>query len=490
MWSLPSRSRTILALAALFLLSQSAPASGATPQTGANPTAPLIDTPPGVNLLINGDFSNGMASWLTFATPDLDHIQARIVNDVFEFYRVPQHDGRANQAVVFQWTNAPLVARAPVVATFDLGNSTSVRKRISVLIHEDEFSDLHVCSFWLAPNAPMRTYAMQSHTTKAWHNATIAFYAASAGSDGGFYQIDNVSLMYDPAGDGSRTVCEDPAAPAPPGGPDGPTLLLNGDFTNGLAPWAALHRLVWQLVGGVFEFVWLVDAPPDVDCHPIPQFEPAPVVIQRTGAAVMAGEILTANVDLGNSSPVRKRVSVLIHQFDFADLATCSFWLEPGAPLQTYTVRMYATLDWSDAALSVYAATRGPDEWIQLDNAVLRRTPGTPTAGTECYGPVIPTPAPDPAMHAAGGGVRGDIRRQATAGFRVPGEPGWRFVDDGRLQFMLPPSAHVRAIEVSADGDIWQTVLVVEPSEDWRAVTIVLDEIAEPVRYLRVRRAG
>jgi hypothetical protein len=93
-------------------------------------------------------------------------------------------------------------------------------------------------------------------------------------------------------------------------------------------------------------------------------------------------------------------------------------------------------------------------------------------------------------MRAAAGGVRGDIRRQVTAGLRVPGEPGWRVMDDGRLQFMLPPSAHVRAIEVSADGDIWQTVLVVEPSEDWRAVTIVLDEIAEPVRYLRVRRAG
>ncbi len=44
------------------------------------------------------------------------------------------------------------------MAQFDLANSSTVRKRISVLVIDSNFSDITVCTFWLAPNAPMRTY--------------------------------------------------------------------------------------------------------------------------------------------------------------------------------------------------------------------------------------------------------------------------------------------------------------------------------------------
>ena len=39
---------------------------------------------------------------------------------------------------------------------------------------------------------------MRTHTTKTWANATISFYAATAGSDGGFYRLDNVTVNYAP----------------------------------------------------------------------------------------------------------------------------------------------------------------------------------------------------------------------------------------------------------------------------------------------------
>ncbi len=56
-----------------------------------------------------------------------------------------------------------------------------------------------------------------------------------------------------------------------------------------------------------------------------------------------AGEILTAHLDLGNSSGVRKRVTVLLHDLDFGDLSACTFWLAPGQPLSSYAMRTFAT---------------------------------------------------------------------------------------------------------------------------------------------------
>jgi hypothetical protein len=68
---------------------------------------------------------------------------------------------------------------------------------------------------------------MRTHTTKAWTNAAIYFYAATAG--GGSYQIDNVSVEYDSGLPANQTECIDPLAPSPRGGVDGPNLIANGD---------------------------------------------------------------------------------------------------------------------------------------------------------------------------------------------------------------------------------------------------------------------
>ena len=137
--------------------------------------------------------------------------------------------------MVFQNTGSPVAANMALRATFDLGNSSTVRKRISVLIIDSDFSDLSVCTFWLAPGAPLATYAMRTHTTRSWTNATIYFYAATKGADGGFYLLDNVSLTTQPSQSSSRTDCVDPIVPAPPGGAPGPNLLVNGDFATGAA---------------------------------------------------------------------------------------------------------------------------------------------------------------------------------------------------------------------------------------------------------------
>jgi hypothetical protein len=320
----------------------------------------------GANVVENGDFTAGATGWLTYGGPD-SGMTWQVTNGVFEFQR------SGSQAVVFQNTGQALAAGAPLLATFQLGNTDTVRKRVSVLLHDADFLDLHVCTFWLPPNLPLTAYGMRTHTTKAWANLTISIYAATVGT-GGFYRVDNVSVQYSPTVAPDRTDCLDPLTAVAPGGPDSATMLTNGSFTSGLAPWTTFGQIQWQVQGGVFEFIKLAGTP-------------AGLVKQSTGQAVIAGERVTATFELGNSSGVRKRVTAILHDDSFADLSACTFWLAPGQPLSPYVYRAYATQNWTNATLSIYPATVGAEQWIRFDNATMKRTPSATISGTECLEP-------------------------------------------------------------------------------------------------------
>ena len=62
----------------------------------------------------------------------------------------------------------------------------------------------------------MQTYAMRTHTTKDWTaGASISFYAASAGNEGGgVYQVDNVVMGLGSDIGFGRTDCVDRTSPA------------------------------------------------------------------------------------------------------------------------------------------------------------------------------------------------------------------------------------------------------------------------------------
>ena len=332
-----------------------------------------------LELTTNGTFNNDMLGWTTFATPDNSYLVGSVVNGVFEFYRQPPPPGTANQAVIFQRTGIALPPGTRFAVEFYLGNTSTVRKRIAVLLSDFDFNDVVVCTFWLPPATHLKPYRMRSHSIQGWANATISFYAATPGSDGGVYQIDNVSLSPDASVSDERTDCSDLSAPLPPGGDPGPDLITNGSFESGLAPWAEFFQISSRIAGGVYEFYR-------------PAGLPAGVVLQGTGTELTATTIVTATLELGNSSAVRKRVTVILHDLDFDDLTACTFWLPPGQPLMPYEVRGYASQAWGNATVSVYPATVGTDQWIRLDNVTFRQTPSVPVGGTQCIEPSTPVP--------------------------------------------------------------------------------------------------
>jgi hypothetical protein len=423
-----------------------------------------LPPPPGVNVLLNGDFAAGLNRWGTFALPEPDDIVWSVTSGVLQFYR---QIGSA-QAVVLQGSGAQLVPFASLTASFTLGNSSAARKRISVLIHDSDFSDLAVCTFWLDASAPMRTYAMRMHTTRLWSDATISFYAATA--DGaGFYRVDNVTMSYDPAGSNAQTVCDDPTAPISVGSP-GPNLLVNGDFGSGLAPWGTFGQIFWQIAAGVFEFVRTPGTP-------------AGVVLQGTGQAMVNDQIISADFKLGNSSGQRKRVTVLLHDGDFSDLSACTFWLPPGLPLSTYTMRTFATKPWTNATIAVYAATIGTDPWFRLDDVAFRRASGSATSGTNCIEPDLSSLASE--ARSEGASVRGSqgrlLARSEGPKVRASEGPsgGARFA----VQFWLPPHDGRVEIHVSADGETWVTVETLDASEEWTLVELEAGVVA----HVRVR---
>jgi sugar lactone lactonase YvrE len=334
---------------------------------------PVINGP---NLVNNGDFSAGTTSWQSFALPDSSYMSSAVVNGVFEFTKSAPPPGGASQATIFQNTGQSLPARASLQAQFALGNNSSVRKRISVLVLDSDFSDLSVCTFWLPANLPLTTYGIRTYTTKAWTNASIYFYAATDGANGGAYQVDNVGLWVQTGGPVQATTCIDPLTPAASLDAPGPTMLVNGDFGSGaLSPWGVFGTITYQIGSGVFEFI-----------RPNNTL-PAGVVFQATNQAVAANQVLTSTFQLGNSSLVRKRVTVILHDSDFSDLSACTFWLAPQQQMSTYEVRTYATKPWANAMISFYPATTDTQQWIRLDAATLKRTPGMTNTGTRCIEP-------------------------------------------------------------------------------------------------------
>lgn len=336
--------------------------SATSPSLTSAVSAPFNISP--LNMIRNGEFNDGMMYWNVF-----DAITWQITSGVFEFYRNPVGDS----AVVFQDTGIPTNMDETLYVQLDLGNSSAVRKRVSVLVHNPDFSDLQICSFWLPPSAPMATYRMYMGTKRNWSSTVLSIYGNP--NDGiGWIRVDNV-IMYNMPGPGlTETLCADPRVPTPPGGTDSANLVSNGTFTGTLSPWSTFGAIVTRLEANVAEMYRSFGTP-------------AGSLLQNTSASAPAGMPMEIRLDLGNSSSIRQRVTVLIHATNFSDLQVCVFWLEPGTPLQTHVIRTYSTAPWAGVSISVYPSPPTTLGWIRMDNVSVVTRPSMSVIGVECYMP-------------------------------------------------------------------------------------------------------
>jgi beta-mannanase len=335
------------------------------PPTTIPPTTIPSTPAPNGNIISNGTFAAGMANWWTYG-----QVTSRVTNGMLEFHRPTG----SPQAVVLQNTGRSFAANVGLEARFDLGNVSGIRKRVSVLLHDGDFSDLQVCSFWLPPNVPLRTYTMRGATSKNWSQAFLAIYASTADSQG-WIRVDNVSLSQQPAASATETICIDPLATAPIGGADGPNMIRNGNFgSSQLAPWYQYGQVTASTANGVLSFY---RTPGD----------PAGVVGQATNMTVAPNMPLEARFDLGNTSNVRKRVTVLMHDNDFSDVLVCAFWLPPNMPMGRFIMRARTTKSWSNAAIAFYPTPADSLGWIRVDNVSMITRPSLSVNGTNCYEP-------------------------------------------------------------------------------------------------------
>ena len=455
----------------------------------------------------NNGFSNGLAGWNVFGGPGGNvTMNATVTGGVLEFYRTTNVGSADNSAAILQPTGVAVPANTAIRAQFDLGNSSPSRKRVAVLLHDLDFSDLQVCSFWVEAGAPLRTYVMRMHTTKAWANATVSFYAGSEGGDGGAYRLDNVSIGIDPSLPLDRTDCVDPAAPSPTPNADGPELVWNGAFTSDLSGWSLFGQIWAAASGGVAYFV----RPPGT---------PAGALLQPSGVPTVAATKITARFAMANTSPVRKRVTAILHDLDFSDLQVCTFWLDPYQPATSYTMITFAGRAWANTTISFYMGNVDTTPWVLMDDVSVKWTPSAVVLGTQCIagaggnGAAQTQQFTTPASQTIGTASSGTAATTSTTtsdtapagavnldggqvwivGGGAPATLVWNAPIDLRqatapylrFQSFVQTTLSVAEVQVSVDGGDWMTAATIPAGADWLTATVDLSPYAGHVIDLR-----
>ena len=322
-------------------------------------------TPPRANHVINGQFAAGSQGWLAWPGSPSD-IRADASSGAMHFYRPA---GSADGALL-QATGAAVPAAAGLELTFRMGNTDNGRKRVSVILHDADWSDLSLCTFWLTPQQRPGLYVMRAQAGKAWSNATISFYASSINAAGssGAYVLDDVALRVDRCAGGGESRVVDPARPWSGGVSLTSNLLANGDFASGaLAPWIAWNDL------------------PLAGLRGCPESE-ARVARRQSRRRDAAGHRRSGGQGAAASNDHHDRQQQQRPAARVADAARQPVQRSRGVPLLAvrqraaalrYSMTMYATKAWPNAMLSIYPGSVGSSpshEWLQVDDVVLQST--------------------------------------------------------------------------------------------------------------------
>jgi subtilisin-like proprotein convertase family protein len=341
------------------------------------------------NLVQNSGFASGEANWQEFGGGS-----GSVSGGVYQFQRTSASDA----FTIFQTMTPDFAAEQEFELRFDMRNSGTAQKRVTVVIWDEGFGRQRACSFWLDSSPLMRTYQILGDVPDGttWTNVTVHFYASSAppaGNDG-FYMLDNVILRDRPdlptqGTEILETLCIDPTAPQGDIGSGTANLLNNGDFAalpggNANGTWALAGNIAGNLNAGALRIQRTGD--------------PAGSVLQDTNVVVNDNQNIEFSVDLGNSAAIHQRVTILLHNESFAGLQFCTFWIPPSTPLGTYIMRTSANQNWNSQGISASIYPSTSNQWILVDNTSLRVRNDMKTIGTGCYEPGSFQPALDDAL--------------------------------------------------------------------------------------------
>lgn len=334
-----------------------------------------INTEADVNLITNGTFSSGLTGWTPYAVPATGIVHNSGAGGVFQFYRLPG----ASQAAIQQYTGASLPSNRAFDLALDLGNSSTVPKKVRVHVHDASWQDQQVCSFLLPAGTPLRRYKMVSRATMPWTNATVSIYASDADS-APWLRVDNVRLVARDDLTVAETLCLDPARPSMTSAADGANIVLNPSFSSGFTSWFTYGQINAIASGGIAYLNRLTGTPKGV-------------LAQNIAYTPAANTTLEATFQLGNSSPARRSVSVLLYQSGFADTPICTFWIPPGTPLQYYRIVTHTMMYWSSTAVAFYPNDALPSGYLLVDNVNVHSAQSEKSIGTGCYEPGSTVPA-------------------------------------------------------------------------------------------------
>jgi Tol biopolymer transport system component len=159
------------------------------------------------NLIANGDFGSGnIFPWQFF-----DDLLFEVDAGVLYFARDPGTNPSLLHAI-----NYPMAPGTALELQFDLANFSAERRRLTILLHDQDFTDFQVCTFWQPPDQDFVRYTVVIPTAIAWQFPYVSFYPSTENppSGVGAYGLDNVELRIAPDQSVRSVQCLDPLLPS------------------------------------------------------------------------------------------------------------------------------------------------------------------------------------------------------------------------------------------------------------------------------------
>jgi hypothetical protein len=324
-----------------------------TTSTGTpTPTAP----PPDTNLARNGDFATDTVEW-----NKKGDVSATVTGGVLNLYRQPPY---STDAVLSQDMNVPVLSGSSLEVKIDLGNSSSVTKRMFLYLHRPDWGNLMSCTFELAPNTSLATYTLRGRTSIAWANMRLELWPYPPDNLPAIL-VDNVDVQYKPGLNPVEMECVSPDI----------NLARNGNFAAGADEWSLYGEVSATVMGGVMNLYRQAPSPNGA------------ALFQDMNVSTLHSSPLEVKVDLGNSSSVTKQMTLHLHNPDSSEVLSCNFSLAPNTSLATYTLRGWTSYAWANMRLELRPDPADDLPAILVDNVDVHYKPGINSRGPECITP-------------------------------------------------------------------------------------------------------